>query len=161
MSVNKERPHLLIIPEDDANSQLARGFHLRIKNAERQMQVLPAAGGWLKAVDALKLDHLLGLQKYAGRHLLLLIDFDEDQNRFDEVRSEIPESLRDRVFVLGVWSEPERLKLSLGKLESIGERLALECAEGVLGETWEHELLKRNHDEAMRLRAAVGNLFFD
>lgn len=161
MSVNKERPHLLIIPEDDANSQLARGFHLRVKNAERQLQVLPAAGGWLKAVDALKFDHLLGLQKYAGRHLLLLIDFDEDQNRFDEVQNQIPENLRDRVFVLGTWSEPEKLKPSLGRLESIGEQLALECAEQTLGATWAHELIKHNLDEAMRLRAAVASLFFD
>lgn len=28
MSVNKERPHVLILPEDDANRQLANGFQL-------------------------------------------------------------------------------------------------------------------------------------
>jgi hypothetical protein len=160
MSVNKAKPHLLVIPEDDANAQLAKGFHLRITKAERQLQVLPAAGGWSKAVESLVRDHLAGLRKYASRHVLLLIDFDQDATRFQEVQSQIPESLRDRVFLLGVWSEPEELKSSLGRIESIGERLAQECQTDALGGTWAHALLKHNLEEARRLRAIVRGTFF-
>ena len=40
MSVNKERPHVYVLPEDDANRQLAKGFQLQVDQNERQMQVL-------------------------------------------------------------------------------------------------------------------------
>ena len=45
MSVNRHKPHLLVLPEDDANRQLARGFELELST--RQFQVLQPAGGWL------------------------------------------------------------------------------------------------------------------
>ncbi len=47
MSQNRERPHILVLLEDDANRQLANGFHLQVDwTLQRQMQVLPVAGGW-------------------------------------------------------------------------------------------------------------------
>ncbi len=47
MSVNRELRHLFVLPEDDANLRLANGFHLEVAwNRQRQMQVLPVAGGW-------------------------------------------------------------------------------------------------------------------
>lgn len=160
MSVNKERPHLLVIPEDDANVQLANGFQLRINREVRQFQVLPAVGGWSKVIESLNHDHLAGLRKYASRRVLLLLDFDDDPGRYERIQGQIPEDLCKRVFLLGVWSEPEKLKPYFGNLESIGERLALECSEGSLDRTWAHELLKHNRDEAQRLRAAIGGMFF-
>jgi hypothetical protein len=49
MSVDKYSPHVLVLPEDDANRQLANGFHLNTDwNRSRQMQVLAAAGGRTK-----------------------------------------------------------------------------------------------------------------
>lgn len=45
--MNKERPHILVLPEDGANRQLANGFLLEVDLArQRQMQVLAEAGGW-------------------------------------------------------------------------------------------------------------------
>ena len=44
MSVNKYRPHIFVLPEDDTNLQLANGFHLQVAwTRQRQMQVRYAA----------------------------------------------------------------------------------------------------------------------
>ena len=72
----------------------------------------------------------------------------------DKARRVIPEALKDRVFVLGTWSEPERLREALGRsLESIGELMAEECEDpaGV----WTHELLRHNGEELDRIRKLV------
>ncbi len=48
MSVNKYLPHVFVLPEDDANRQLASGFHLQVPwDRQRQMQVL-SSGWWLE-----------------------------------------------------------------------------------------------------------------
>ena len=49
MSVNKYLPHLLILPEDDANRELANGFVLNHAVNSRAVQILPPAGGWKKS----------------------------------------------------------------------------------------------------------------
>jgi hypothetical protein len=43
MSVNKYLPHVLVLPEDDANRQLATGFEIEVKHT-RRIQVLVEAG---------------------------------------------------------------------------------------------------------------------
>ncbi len=41
MSVNRHLPHVFVLPEDGANRQLAKGFHLEVDwTRQRQMQVL-------------------------------------------------------------------------------------------------------------------------
>ena len=48
MMINKHKPHVFVLPEDDANRQLADAFHKDVDwNRYRQMQVL-AEGGWLE-----------------------------------------------------------------------------------------------------------------
>ena len=42
MSVNRYRPHIMILPEDDANRQLANGFVSHAFIAPRSVQVLPS-----------------------------------------------------------------------------------------------------------------------
>jgi hypothetical protein len=44
MSVNKYQPHILVLPEDDANRQLANGFVLDQSVATRNIQVLEEVG---------------------------------------------------------------------------------------------------------------------
>lgn len=58
----------------------------------------------------------------------------------------VPRELRDRVFVLGVWSEPERLKADLNSrtLEKIGTRILRACS-GEPEEIWAQLLLKYNY----------------
>ena len=160
MSVNKNRPHLFVLPEDDANRALANGFQLNQHIAPRSIQVLPCAGGWLKVRSQFQTDHILPMERNQLRHTVLLIDFDEMANRRDEIAKVIPPHLTDRVFVLGVWSEPENLKKAgLGSLESVGNKLALDC-ENETRVTWEHELLRHNNIELVRMASKLKLILF-
>src|SRR5947209_19235298 len=102
MSVNKGKPHIFVLPEDDANRQLANGFRLGVDSTRlRQMQVLMVAGGWKNVLSHFKSDHIVEMERYSNRFMVLLIDFDENENRLETARAFIPEHLVDRVFVLG------------------------------------------------------------
>ena len=134
MSVNKQKPHILVLPEDDANRQLANGFNKSCDNI-RQMQVLPVAGGWRKVLEEFRSVHSSLLEKYPFRFLILLIDFDnhlqERQTEIQAVLHQAPPDVKDRVFVLGILTEPEDLRSRLAKpLEEIGAELAGECRTG-------------------------------
>jgi hypothetical protein len=45
MSLNKHKPHLIVLPEDDANRQIANGFINSSNVNQRAIQVLPPVGG--------------------------------------------------------------------------------------------------------------------
>jgi hypothetical protein len=152
MSVNSYLPHVLVLPEDDANREIANGFLLDTRVNDRKVQVLPVAGGWQKVIDSLVLNHVTDLQKYPCRRIVLLIDFDDDViNRTAYVKSQIPIAFVDRVFVLGVASEPERLQAACRKnREEIGEALADECAANTTV-LWSSPLLFHNTGELVRL----------
>jgi hypothetical protein len=111
MSVNRYQPRVLVLPEDDANRQLANGFVLDLNAAVlTRIQVLEEVGGWHEVLNHLQSDHIADMNRYTNRFIVLLIDFDRHGGRLNEARSRIPEPLRDRVFILGAWSEPEDLK---------------------------------------------------
>jgi hypothetical protein len=159
MSVNRHRPHVLVLPEDDANRQLANGFLLH-SSLSNQIQVLPEAGGWLKVLGQFQSDYVTGMMRFPGRFMVLLIDFDGQPDRLDRARREIPGHLKDRVFILGVWSEPESLKASLGRQsESIGLAIAEDCHKNTAS-IWSHELLRHNAAEMERLQPAVRPILF-
>src|ERR1035437_90701 len=110
MAANKHQPHVLVLPEDDANRQLANGFRLSLnQSVARRMDVLLPAGGWTQVLDHFVSDHIFYMEKYPNRAMVLLIDFDSQKTRLDYAKSKIPEHLKDRVFILGAWSEPEEL----------------------------------------------------
>lgn len=157
MTVNAYKPHLLVVPEDRANKDLAVEFFLKFPIQIRAYQVESIAGGWLSARDRL-VQLCPTMQRYLERHVLVLVDFDESDSRRDDVLADVPEVLRDRVFVLGVWSEPEALKAARGhaKLSTISHDLARECDEG--GVLWAHELLAHNAAEVARLRPLLARL---
>ncbi|MGA2594459.1 MAG: hypothetical protein ABSH32_31560 [Bryobacteraceae bacterium] len=148
MSVNRNRPHAFVLPEDDANLQLATGFVLECPT--RQIQRLPVAGGWREVLTRFKSDHLAGMDKYPDRLMVLLIDFDRQDGRLGEAKAVIPEHLRERVFVLGAWDEPEDLTDDLGSYETIGRAMAEDCRNNTTI-TWGHDLLRHNADELARL----------
>ena len=75
MSVNKYLPHVLVLPEDDANRQLANGFLLDESLSMRQIQVLEVAGGWKEVLNRFNSDHIGEMDKYQERFVVLLIDF--------------------------------------------------------------------------------------
>lgn len=161
MSVNKYRPHVLVLPEDDANRQLANGFLLDEGLATRNIQVLEEVGGWHEVVDHFLSDHVAEMERHSGRSMVLLIDFDGDRDRLAWVQAKIPPSLTDRVYVLGALNEPEDLKKAdLGSYETIGLAMALDCREGT-NRTWGHELLRHNAGELDRLRERVRPILFE
>jgi hypothetical protein len=157
--MNKMVPHVLVLPEDDANSQLANGFQLDHSLDTRRMQILEEAGGWLEVVDRFKKVHVPEMERNTNRFMVLLLDFDRRQNRLPEVMSGIPAQLKERVFVLGSWSEPEELRQALGSYETIGLALAKDCRDNT-SNTWAHDLLKHNAGELERLRQQVRPFLF-
>lgn len=161
MSVNVYLPHVLILPEDEADLNLANGFHQQIDwDRQRQIQVLNEAGGWRAALELFKAEHIHYLQKYPTRFMILLIDFDAEEGRWDFAQTYIPEYLKERVFVLGVWGEPEDLRrVGLGFPEEVGGTLARECREET-NTTWNHALLRHNSNELERLRRYVRPILF-
>jgi hypothetical protein len=158
MSANKFHPHILVLPEDDANSDIANGFHLEI-NRDRRMQVLPVAGGWLHVLNRFETDEVAGMDRYPNRFMVLLIDCDGQEERLDDARERIPEHLKDRVFILGVLSEPEALQPDLGSLETIGKKIAEDCRDET-DAIWKHNLLRHNLIELARLRQHAGDILF-
>jgi hypothetical protein len=160
MSVNKFKPHLLVLPEDDANRQLANGFVLDRFILNRQIQVLPEAGGWTQVLGRFKSDHVIGMNRYSSRFMVLLIDFDGDEARLAKAKAEIPEHLAERVFILGALTKPEALRqASLGSYEEIGLAMAKDCREGT-DAVWGHDLLRHNATELERLLQRVRPILF-
>jgi len=161
MAVNWYRPHVLLLPEDDANRQVANGFHLQVSPAnQRQMQVLQVAGGWNEVLTLFETDHATEMDRCPSRYMVLLIDFDGVQDRLQTARARIPAQLTDRVFILGAWSEPEELKKAgLGTYETIGKAMAEDCRSGT-NTTWGHNLLQHNASEIGRLRQHILPILF-
>jgi hypothetical protein len=161
MSVNRYQPHVLVLPEDDANRQLANGFLLEIPSLMlRGIQVLEVAKGWLKVLECFKSDHVHEMEGDPQRFMVLLIDFDGQKDRLGRARAYIPAHLTNRVFVLGSWTEPEDLKRAdLGTYETIGRAMAKDCREGT-DTTWSHALLRHNASEIDRLRERVRPILF-
>jgi hypothetical protein len=158
MGVNKYLQHVFVLPEDDANRQLANGFLLDLSTT--QVQVLAEAGGWAQVRDRFASDHVDGLRQYNGRFMVLLIDFDDHINRLQTIRKVILDDLGDRVFVLGCLSEPEALRQAgLGSYEAIGKAMADDCRSGTQA-VWGHDLLRHNIGELARLRDAVCGMLF-
>jgi hypothetical protein len=150
-----------VLPEDDANRQLAKGFHLQVPwNRQRQMQVLPVAGGRNKVLNVFKLELAMGMENCRDRFMVLLIDFDGDVERLTKIKAEIPARLTDRVFILGALTTPEALRQAkLGFFEDIGRALGEDCREET-DSVWGHELLKHNAGELDRLRSSVRPILF-
>lgn len=159
MGVNRERPHILVLPEDDANRQLANGFQLGIERNWRQFQVLPIAGGWTLVLQSFAKEHVSKMASCTMRSMVLLIDFDGDACRIDQAKAKVPEQLRERVFVLGTLTEPEDLKADLGSYEAIGSALAEDCRTSA-NATWGHELLRHNAAELARMHKRFRDVFF-
>lgn len=159
MSVNKYHPHIFVLPEDDADRQLAVGFVLECPANQRQVYVLPVADGWVDVLRRFNSDHVHQMRTFPNRFMILLIDFDGAPDRLDSAKAEIPTDLTDRVFVLGAWTEPEELKDDFGFPEEIGRALARDCRDGT-DLAWGHQLLRHNASEIDRLRPQLRPILF-
>jgi hypothetical protein len=78
------------------------------------------------------------------------------------LKTRIPEELSDRVFVLGVLSNPEKLNVKLNKmgLEYIGISLSSDCSDNTR-KVWGDDLLKHNQKELERMVASVKPFLFN
>lgn len=160
--VNAFTPHVLVLPEDAANCELVNGFLLNLSVCERNIKLLAPSGGWSKVLVDFE-RRIPELRKFSERRIILLIDFDNDfQNRHRIVLEKIPEDLMDRVFLLGMAKEPEKLRSELGKsFESIGESLAEECdGEQRTISLWNNSQLRHNQPELLRLQNLVKPILF-
>jgi hypothetical protein len=160
MAPNSELPHVLVLPEDDANRQIANGFHLNVAwQRHRQMQVLPVAGGWTHVIDEFQSKHIQLMRNCPARIMVLLIDYDGQTARLGTARASVPADLVDRVFILGALTRPEQLKPRLGAYEEIGAAIANGCREGT-GQVWEDGLLRHNAKEVERLQNLLCSILF-
>jgi len=159
MSVNKYLPHVYVLPEDDANRQVANGFFLDERLRQRQLYILEEAGGWNEVLERFCSIYAAEMDRVPERFMVLLIDLDNRIERLESAKGRIPVQLRDRVFVLGALTEPEDLKHDLGSFETIGLALAKDCREET-NATWDHRLLCHNADEIDRLRIQVRRILF-
>ena len=157
---NKYKPHVLVVPEDDANRQILNGFLIGPNLDPRAIQILPPRGGWRKVLEDFKKNHIPMMYKYPYRMMILVIDFDRNSERLDIAKAWIPSDLCERVFILGVFSEPEQIKKETGlSFEAIGKGLAKDCADNT-EKLWGHNLLAHNKSELDRLVVSVKPLLF-
>ena len=161
MAVNKYKAHVWVVPEDDATRQLANGFLLHPSLDGTCIDIRQASGGWAKVLSVFVAIHIADLRKYPFRHLILLIDFDEQvEDRTGKFRDRFPDDVSERVYLLGSRSAPEPLRNAVGQsLEKIGEALAEACAGGE-PDLWSHELLRHNAGELDRLTTGVKPFLF-
>ncbi len=158
--MNREKEHILVLPEDRANEEIANGF-IQIPNVNsKTIKIERPAGGWEKVLKKFEKEHIAVMRQYTKSRVVLLIDFDQREDRLSYVNSHIPDDLKERVFVLGVFSNPEILRNDVGKnFEGIGEALANNCSDNT-NDLWEHELLKHNKIELDRLIYSVKPFLF-
>jgi hypothetical protein len=159
--MNKYEPHVYVIPEDDADRQIANGFVLHHKVDARRIQVMPKAGGWSNVRKTFQDEYIQTLRNYPQAHVVLLIDFD---GHIDERRAQfeqaIPDQFKPRVFVVGSKDNPETLKKALNlSFEKIGESLANDC-DADTTTLWGHEQLNHNDPDRQRLVQTVKPFLF-
>ncbi|XWK89549.1 MAG: hypothetical protein U7127_05665 [Phormidium sp.] len=160
MSINRYQPHLIVLPEDRANEEIVNGFIQDLNINERAIQVERPAGGWGKVVEKFTEVHVSEMRQFTKSMIVLLIDFDRCEDRFSYVESQIPEDIKNRVFILGVQSNPETLKRDTNKtFEKIGEALAKDCSDNT-NELWGHPLLEHNKTELERMIKSVKPFLF-
>lgn len=165
---NKFKKHLWVLPEDDANRQLVNGMAQNVDLDPRCIDVLPPAGGWLNVLAVLTDPSMIHkLQSNSERHLLLLIDFDQDhQKRWQIYQDKIallPLGVADRVYLLGCLDEPETFKATCPprrSLEKLGLELSGDCAPAPATNLWQHRHLQHNVSELARLVVNVKPFLF-
>jgi len=162
MSINKYESHLFVLPEDRANEQIVNGFITNMNVKSGVVKVLPPADGWINLVDEFVDDHATEIKKYPKRMMILLMDFDKDYpNRLKSVQDRISKDIKDRVFIVGVLSEPERLRTSVSKsFKDIGRTLSEDCYNKNYNGLWIHALLRHNTNELNRMISSVRHFIF-
>lgn len=161
MSANKYKPHVLVIPEDEADRKLANGFSYHPAVAQRVIDIRPPAGGWTHVLDVFEQEYVQHLRNFAAAHVVLLIDFDtRGENRRAFCENRIPCDLKSRTFLIGTSDDPEEFEKAVNLTsEEIGFALAGECAEQQMT-LWGHDHLAHNLPELSRLMPILRPILF-
>lgn len=159
MSVNKQKPHVVVVPEDDADRQLVVGFQRHFAVNDGVIDPRKPAGGWLSAMEVFEKEMVPYLRRYGQSYVALIVDFDQKERRsFLEKR--MPQDLRPRVFLLGLADEPEATRKEFGiSLEQIGWNLAEDCRKGTF-EVWGNSHFANNREEVERMIATIKPFVF-
>ena len=88
MSANRYLPHVLALPEDDANRDIVIGFRRNLAIDFRQVQVEDVAGGWHEVLDLFESIHAGEMDRHPNRRMVLLIDLDDDLGRLRSAKAE-------------------------------------------------------------------------
>ena len=88
MGVNNYRRHVYVLPEDDANRQLAIEFVLGLPTG--QIKVLAPAGGWNHVLESFQTDQAYYMRRFPDRFMVLLIDFDKHDERSPPQKAKFP-----------------------------------------------------------------------
>jgi hypothetical protein len=158
--MNKQIKHILVLCEDEANQKIAIGFSTELDVYTRQIQVLPPAGGWKHVLDKFTNTYIKTMHKYPDQHIVLMIDFDHDEDRLETAKMSVPSELLNRVIILGARPEPETLRTAgLGTFAEIGQKLARDCRDNT-SLTWDDPLLKHNSGELQRMAPTLKPILF-
>lgn len=115
MSVNRSKPHLVVVQEDSPYRDLTNGIRNALHVEGYRIDSRAPVGGWSKVFASLQ-DMIPLLDRYNQMHLLLLMDFDyEFDSRMAKFQQVIAgHSYQSRAFMLGVDNkEFENLKQTL------------------------------------------------
>jgi hypothetical protein len=161
VSGSKYKLHVAVIPEDDADRQLANGFGEHPAVSQRDLDIRPVAGGWSHVLDVFENEYIPYMKKYPVVPVVLLLDFDtQSENRRAACESRIPDNLKPRVFLLGTSDSPEELKKAMKMtFEQIGTALAEDCNREDLGH-WTHPQLSHNLPELHRMTPIIRPILF-
>ncbi len=157
-----------MLVENDANRQLINGLSQPPWLMARSLQLLQLAGAWKQVLGTL-IDPftIQGMNEFGKRHLLLLIDFDEQfANRwglYQQHKATLAPHISDRTYLLGCLHEPEKLKASCKyamSIEKLGRQLSDDCASPTAENVWRHQHLQHNADQLNRLVLQVKPFLF-
>jgi hypothetical protein len=156
LALNRYLPHLIVIPEDDANRQIAVGFTLGCQT--KQIRIENHCRGWTDTLDVFLRAHESDMRSYPKRYVVLIVDSDGQNDRISNIRQQLPVDIAGRVFVLGCFDEPENLKSEIGSFESIGKTIAKQCIDGEHS-IWLNVHLIHNTEELNRLKIQACDIF--
>lgn len=158
MAVNRYKPHVLVLPEDDATRSLAVGFS---DHCNGPIELKLPLGGWPKVLAEFEHRYVKYLRTYVDAHVVMVIDYDHEfASRLPLFQAAIPVDVQDRAYVLGCEDEAETLKNQQAlKYGPLGATLAYECRTQ-LPVLWNCPQLVDNQAELRRLLAQVRPFLF-
>lgn len=158
MAVNRYKPHVVVLPEDDATRSLVVGFS---DHCSGPIDLKLSQGGWPKVLAEFEHRYVKYLRTYADAHVVMVIDYDDDfASRLTLFQAAMPADVAARVYVLGALTEAETLKNQQAlKYGPLGAIMADECRTQ-LPVLWNCPQLVNNQAELQRLMLQVRPFLF-